>query len=105
MNLKEINEFNSKEDAAKKDNLLAQVEARDLINFGMIPEFVGRLPVLVSLHSLNEASLMRILTEPRNALIPQYQYLFGMDNVSKFTSPSQVLFLKFITHVLVVQNF
>ncbi len=58
-----------------------QVEARDLIEFGMIPEFVGRFPVLVPFTSLTEHMLVRILTEPRNALIPQYQSLFSMDKV------------------------
>jgi ATP-dependent Clp protease ATP-binding subunit ClpX len=58
------------------------VEATDLIEFGMIPEFVGRFPTLVPFHSLNEDMLVRILTEPRNALVPQYQMLFGMDKVT-----------------------
>ncbi len=58
-----------------------QVEATDLIEFGMIPEFVGRFPTLVPFHSLNESMLVKILTEPRNALVPQYQMLFGMDKV------------------------
>lgn len=65
----------------EKDRLLKHVEARDLIEFGMIPEFVGRLPVVVPLHSLDEDTLVRILTEPRNAVVPQYQALFGMDKV------------------------
>ncbi|XP_061577656.1 ATP-dependent Clp protease ATP-binding subunit clpX-like, mitochondrial isoform X2 [Cololabis saira] len=63
----------------EKDRLLKHVEARDLIEFGMIPEFVGRLPVVVPLHSLDEDTLVRILTEPRNAVVPQYQALFSMD--------------------------
>ncbi|XP_028812325.1 caseinolytic mitochondrial matrix peptidase chaperone subunit Xa isoform X1 [Denticeps clupeoides] len=63
----------------EKDRLLQLVETRDLIEFGMIPEFVGRLPVVVPLHSLDEDMLVRILTEPRNALVPQYQTLFSMD--------------------------
>ena len=71
-----------REDNAERDKLLSQVEARDLVEFGMIPEFVGRLPVVVSLHSLDEGSLVKILTEPRNALVPQYQALFSMDKVS-----------------------
>lgn len=57
------------------------VEARDLIEFGMIPEFVGRFPVVVPFHSLSEDMLMQILTEPKNALVSQYQLLFGMDKV------------------------
>lgn len=67
----------------EKDRLLKHVEARDLIEFGMIPEFVGRLPVVVPLHSLDEDTLVRILTEPRNAVVPQYQALFSMDKVRR----------------------
>lgn len=69
------------EDQLERDRYLAAVEASDLIEFGMIPEFVGRFPALVPFHSLNESMLVRILTEPKNALIPQYQMLFGMDKV------------------------
>lgn len=72
---------NTQQDMEEKDRLLRHVEARDLIEFGMIPEFVGRLPVVVPLHSLDERTLVRILTEPRNAVIPQYQALFSMDKV------------------------
>lgn len=74
------------EDQREKDSYLAQIEAQDLIEFGMIPEFVGRFPALVPFHSLTEEMLVRILTEPKNALVPQYQMLFGMDKVElKFT--------------------
>ncbi|XP_029849543.2 ATP-dependent Clp protease ATP-binding subunit clpX-like, mitochondrial [Ixodes scapularis] len=69
------------DDNAERDALLRGVEARDLIEFGMIPEFVGRFPVLVPFHSLSEDMLVQILTEPRNALVPQYQMLIGMDKV------------------------
>nr|XP_005294868.1 ATP-dependent Clp protease ATP-binding subunit clpX-like, mitochondrial isoform X1 [Chrysemys picta bellii] len=72
-------ESNTQQDIEEKDRLLRHVEARDLIEFGMIPEFVGRLPVVVPLHSLDEKTLVRILTEPRNAVVPQYQALFSMD--------------------------
>uniref|UniRef100_G1RQ25 Caseinolytic mitochondrial matrix peptidase chaperone subunit X n=1 Tax=Nomascus leucogenys TaxID=61853 RepID=G1RQ25_NOMLE len=72
-------ESNTHQDIEEKDRLLRHVEARDLIEFGMIPEFVGRLPVVVPLHSLDEKTLVQILTEPRNAVIPQYQALFSMD--------------------------
>jgi len=71
----------SEEDQAEKDALLRLVEAHDLVEFGMIPEFVGRFPVVVPFHSLTEDMLMRILTEPKNALITQYQTLFSMDKV------------------------
>ncbi|BFZ01729.1 hypothetical protein BsWGS_04768 [Bradybaena similaris] len=69
-------------DNEEKDALLRQVEARDMIEFGMIPEFVGRLPVVVPFHSLTEDMLVKILVEPRNALIPQYQTLFAMDKAN-----------------------
>lgn len=69
-----------KEDNAERDALLRMAEARDLIEFGMIPEFVGRFPINVSLGSLDEDMLLRILTEPKNALIPQYEALFKMDS-------------------------
>ncbi|XP_052755754.1 ATP-dependent Clp protease ATP-binding subunit clpX-like, mitochondrial isoform X2 [Galleria mellonella] len=71
-------------DAAPAENLerdawLRKVQARDLIDFGMIPEFVGRFPVLVPFHSLNQDLLVRILTEPKNAMVSQYKLLFAMD--------------------------
>src|SRR5437764_2895876 len=59
--------------------LLNQVTADDLIEFGMIPEFVGRLPVLAPLDPLDEEAMIRILTEPKNALVRQYQKLFEME--------------------------
>jgi len=69
-----------------KSELLGLVEPEDLMRFGMIPEFVGRLPVLASLEELDESALIAILTKPRNALIKQYQKLFEMENVQlKFT--------------------
>lgn len=84
---KDVNIFSNmkddvKDDNAERDALLSSAEARDLIDFGMIPEFVGRLPVVVALHSLNEDALVKILTEPRNALAAQYQAMFAMDKVS-----------------------
>ena len=53
----------------------------DLLKFGMIPEFVGRLPVITSVHNLDREALIRILTEPRNALVKQYRRLFELDGV------------------------
>jgi ATP-dependent Clp protease ATP-binding subunit ClpX len=61
--------------------LLAQILPEDLLKFGLIPEFVGRLPVIVTLDALDEEALVRILQEPKNALIKQYQKLLQMDNV------------------------
>ena len=52
-----------------------------MLKYGLIPEFVGRLPVIVGLHELDKATLIRILTEPKNSLVKQYQALFDMDNV------------------------
>ncbi|XP_078413683.1 ATP-dependent clpX-like chaperone, mitochondrial [Cetorhinus maximus] len=70
---------NTHEESQEKDKLLCSVEARDLIEYGMIPEFVGRFPVVLALHSLNEDMLVRILTEPQNSIITQYKMLFDMD--------------------------
>ena len=61
--------------------LLKQVEPEDLLKFGLIPEFVGRLPIVTTLESLNIEALKQILTKPKNALIKQYKKLFEMDNV------------------------
>jgi ATP-dependent Clp protease ATP-binding subunit ClpX len=67
-------------------DLLEEVQTEDLLKFGLIPEFVGRLPVIATLEELNEQSLVRILKEPKNALTRQYQKLFDMESVHlKFT--------------------
>ncbi|MCB9685965.1 MAG: ATP-dependent Clp protease ATP-binding subunit ClpX [Alphaproteobacteria bacterium] len=72
-----------------QDELLAQVEAEDIMKFGMIPEFIGRVPVIATLDQLDESALVDILTRPRNALTKQYQKLFDMDGVQlKFTEKS-----------------
>ncbi|WMJ76095.1 MULTISPECIES: ATP-dependent Clp protease ATP-binding subunit ClpX [unclassified Sedimentibacter] len=63
------------------DKLLGQVQSQDLLKFGLIPEFVGRMPVVVSLEKLDKKALISILTEPKNALVKQYKELFKMDNV------------------------
>ena len=68
--------------------LLAEVEPEDLIKFGLIPEFVGRLPVVATLGELTEEAMIQILTEPKNALVKQYQKLFGMDGVELEVRPS-----------------
>ena len=65
----------------RKDELMTHVTHDDLLEFGLIPEFVGRLPMVVGLQSLDEDALVRILTEPKNALIKQYQRYFQMDGV------------------------
>ena len=70
----------SKKDTSA-DKLLKSVQPQDLIKYGLIAEFVGRLPVVVSLENLSEADLVRILKEPKNAITKQYEYLFELDNV------------------------
>ena len=71
----------NKDDTKKVSELFRQVEAADLVKFGLIPEFIGRLPVIATLEELDEEALMQILIEPKNALTRQYQYLFEMENV------------------------
>ncbi|HSF92530.1 MAG TPA: ATP-dependent Clp protease ATP-binding subunit ClpX, partial [Paracoccaceae bacterium] len=61
--------------------LLKDVEPEDLVKYGLIPEFVGRLPVVATLEELDETALVRILIEPKNALVKQYQLLFSMEGV------------------------
>jgi ATP-dependent Clp protease ATP-binding subunit ClpX len=76
--------------ASKRDKrtgeLLAQVHPEDLIKFGLIPEFVGRLPVVATLNELDKGTLIEILKEPKNSLVRQYQTIMGFENVTlKFT--------------------
>jgi ATP-dependent Clp protease ATP-binding subunit ClpX len=72
-------EVKSKDESTNVGKLFAEVQAEDLIKYGLIPEFVGRLPVVATLEELDEAALIQILTEPKNALIKQYQHLFVME--------------------------
>lgn len=75
--------------------LLERIHPQDLVKFGLIPEFVGRIPIITHVDELDEPDLVRILTEPKNALVRQYQKLFELDNVSlRFTSNA----LKAIAH-------
>ena len=69
-------------DDRKTGDILKDVEPEDLLKFGLIPEFVGRLPVVATLEDLDEAALVEILTKPKNALVKQYQRLFEMEDVS-----------------------
>ncbi|MCI5688840.1 MAG: ATP-dependent Clp protease ATP-binding subunit ClpX [Emergencia sp.] len=75
--------FNHAMTPLQKDDgkLLSEIQPEDLLKFGLIPEFIGRLPVLVTLQELDEAALVRIMREPKNALIKQYKKLFEMDDV------------------------
>jgi len=75
-----IAEVRDKEDNQDLGEIFEKVEPEDLIKYGLIPEFVGRMPVVSSLKELNQEALIRILTEPKNALIKQYQKLFAMED-------------------------
>ncbi|MBK7901456.1 MAG: ATP-dependent Clp protease ATP-binding subunit ClpX [Azonexus sp.] len=78
----------SKDDQKAVGEILRSVEPEDLIKFGLIPELIGRLPVVATLQELEEAALVQILIEPKNALIKQYQKLFGMEGVELEVRPS-----------------
>ncbi len=76
-------------ESREESDLLSQVQPDDLLAYGLIPEFVGRLPVVVSLEALDRRTLVRILTEPRNSVVRQFQRLFAMDNVRlEFEEPA-----------------
>lgn len=70
--------------------LLAQIMPQDLLKFGLIPEFVGRIPVIVTLEALDEKALVRIMKEPRNALLKQYRKLFDLDGVELIFEPDAI---------------
>ena len=75
-----------KKEDKKIGEILRMVQPEDLIKFGLIPEFLGRLPVIATLDELNESSLIRILTEPKNALVKQFQHMFEIEGVNlRFT--------------------
>jgi ATP-dependent Clp protease ATP-binding subunit ClpX len=78
------------EEDRRTGEILREVEPDDLLKFGLIPEFVGRLPVLATLEDLDEPALMTILTEPKNALVKQYQRMFEMENV-RLSFPEEAL--------------
>jgi ATP-dependent Clp protease ATP-binding subunit ClpX len=76
---------------ARSGKLLQQLMPEDLLKFGLIPEFIGRLPIVVTLDALDELALRRILTEPRNALVRQFQKILNMDGVDlQFTKDALV---------------
>ena len=84
--------FNSdmKTEKVEESKLLSLVRPEDLLKFGLIPEFIGRLPVIVTLEELSEDALVRIITEPKNALLKQYKKLFRFDNVELEIEPDAV---------------
>lgn len=77
-------------DTRKTGEILREIEPEDLLKFGLIPEFVGRLPVIATLEDLDEDALVQILVEPKNALVKQYSTLFGMEDV-KLTFTDEAL--------------
>lgn len=84
--------FNSdmKTEKVEESKLLSLVRPEDLLKFGLISEFIGRLPVIVTLDELSEDALVRIITEPKNALLKQYQKLFRLDNVELAIEPEAI---------------
>ncbi|MCD8541967.1 MAG: ATP-dependent Clp protease ATP-binding subunit ClpX [Gammaproteobacteria bacterium] len=81
----------SKTRQESRNELVKKVEPADLVKFGLIPEFVGRLPLIATLEELDEDSLIRVLTEPKNALLKQYQALFHMETVELEFTPSALV--------------
>lgn len=78
-----------------KDEILSMVQPDDLLKFGFIPEFVGRIPVITTLHSLDEDALIKILTKPKNSLVKQYKKFFSFENVElKFTDEALKIIAK-----------
>lgn len=77
--------------ADENNDFLMQVMPEDLLKFGLIPEFIGRLPVLASLGKLREAELVRVLTEPKNALVKQYKRMFALDHVELIFNEESLL--------------
>jgi ATP-dependent Clp protease ATP-binding subunit ClpX len=85
--------FGNKKDLVDRDNLLQYVNHQDLKSYGLIPELVGRLPVLAYLEPLDLESLRRILTEPKNSLIKQYRKLFELENIDLQITPEAIQFI------------
>ncbi|WP_153116565.1 ATP-dependent Clp protease ATP-binding subunit ClpX [Rhodocyclus tenuis] len=84
-------EVKSKDDRKAVGDVLRSVEPEDLIKFGLIPELIGRLPVVATLEELSSEALVKILIEPKNALIKQYQKLFGMEGVELEIRPAALI--------------
>lgn len=73
------------------ENIISQVRQEDLIKYGIIPEFIGRVPIICSLNELKEKDLVKILTEPKNSIVKQYKYLFSLDNVDLEIKPDALV--------------
>lgn len=74
-------------------DLLKQCEPTDLVKFGLIPEFIGRVPVMVSLHALDKEALEKILTKPKNALVKQYEQIFKIDGIKLSVAPEVITYI------------
>ena len=83
----------AKRKSVTEDDLLAHITPSDLKDFGLIPEIIGRLPVLTHMHPLDEKALCQILTAPKNALVKQYQHLFDLDGVTLTFTPTSLDFI------------
>ena len=70
-----------KDDLDKDENILSKVETEDIRSYGLIPEFIGRLPIVFALQQMDEKLLVKVLKEPKNAIVKQYKKLFAMDGV------------------------
>ena len=82
--------FGTKLQEQDEKNYLSEVQPEDLIKYGLIPEFVGRFSMITNIDPLDESQLIRILTEPRNAILKQTKYLFGLDNIDiEFTKEAK----------------
>lgn len=92
---------NSHQNFDENKSLMQQIIPEDLLKFGLIPEFIGRLPILTALEKLDEADLMRILTEPKNALVKQYKKLLELDQVELSFKPDA---LQEIAHMAIERN-
>jgi ATP-dependent Clp protease ATP-binding subunit ClpX len=79
-----------KADKQGRTEILFQLQTEDLLKYGFIPEFIGRLPIVVTLHPLDEGDIVRVLTEPKNALVKQYQKFFNLDNVELVFQPDSL---------------
>ena len=85
-----FNAVQEKPEEKRLSQVIKEIQPQDLIKFGLIPEFVGRLPIVVGLDELTEDALVKIMTEPKNALVKQYKTMFGIDNVELNIEPSAV---------------
>ena len=93
LNTQVIGFNNKKEDLTNEENLLKYVSHQDLKSYGLIPELIGRMPVLTYLNPLDKETLIRIISEPKNALIKQYQKLFELEGIKLIIEDDAVDFI------------